>query len=70
MITEPPFDTGATHETTACEFPTVAVTEVGAPGVVAGVTADEFVEPVPVPTAFIANTLKMYEVPFVNPVTV
>jgi hypothetical protein len=43
---------------------------VGAPGVVAGVTADEAVEAEPVPTSFTAETLNVYPVPLVSPVNV
>jgi hypothetical protein len=43
---------------------------VGAPGTVAGVTAAEAAEAGPVPTALIAETVKVYAVPFVKPVRV
>jgi hypothetical protein len=42
---------------------------VGVPGTVAGVTEFEAAEAVPVPTALVAVTLKVYAVPFVRPVT-
>ena len=45
------------------------VTPVGAPGTVAGVTADEDALEALVPTLFVAVTVKVYAVPFVNPVT-
>jgi hypothetical protein len=48
----------------------VAETEVGAPGVVAGVTETDAEEAVPVPLALVAATRKTYDVPFVKPVTV
>ena len=51
-------------------LPAVPVTEVGAPGVVTGVTAEDAVETVPVPAALVALTLNVYGVPFVKPVTV
>jgi hypothetical protein len=50
--------------------PGVAPTPVGAPGPVAGVTADEDVEALPSPTTLVAVTVNVYESPFVRPVTV
>jgi hypothetical protein len=43
---------------------------VGAPGVVAGVTAFEALENEPVPTVLMAATLKVYTSPLVRPLTV
>jgi hypothetical protein len=43
---------------------------VGAPGTVDGVAAADAVEAAPVPDAFVAVTVNVYEVPFVRPVTV
>jgi hypothetical protein len=49
----------------------VAEILVGTPGAVAaGVTDDDAVEAVPVPTELVATTLKVYAVPLVRPVTV
>ena len=51
----------------------LAVTPVGAPGTVAGVdgvTELEGADGPLVPTAFVAVTVKVYEVPFVRPLTV
>ena len=71
MRAEPPLLAGAVQETTLCVFAfEVADTEVGAPGVVAGVTALLALDALPVPTAFVAVTVKVYAVPFVRPVTV
>ena len=70
---EPPSDAGADQLTAACPSPARAVTAVGAPGAVAaltGTTALEAAEAGPVPTAFVAVTVNVYEVPFVSPVTV
>jgi hypothetical protein len=39
-------------------------------GVVAGVTADEAIEALPVPTLLVAVTVKVYAVPFTMPATV
>ena len=50
----------------------MATTAVGAPGTVfgaTGVTAVEAAEATELPTAFVATTVKVYAVPFVNPVT-
>jgi hypothetical protein len=51
-------------------LPRTAETLVGAPGVVAGVTALEAEEAELTPTAFVAVTVNVYEVPFVSPVIV
>ena len=71
VIADPPVFTGAVKLTVA--LPLLPLTEilVGTPGaVVAGVTADDAVEAVPVPTMFVAVTVKVYAVPLVSPVTV
>ena len=50
------------QDTAAEALPAVAETAVGAPGTevgAAGVTADEAVEAAPVPTAFVAATVKV-----------
>jgi stage V sporulation protein SpoVS len=62
---------GAVKLTEALPLLPVAVIPVGVPGAVAaGVTEDEALEVVPVPTALVATTVKVYAVPFVRPVTV
>ena len=64
---------GAVHVTVAWALPAVAVTPVGAPGAVIGATGVTLLEASdagPVPTAFVAVTTKLYETPFVNPVSV
>ncbi len=48
----------------------MADTDVGAPGTVEGVTADEAVEADELPFVFVATTVNVYAVPFVKPVTV
>jgi hypothetical protein len=58
------------NEIVACPLPAVAVTLVGVPGTVTGVTELLATELVLVPTAFVAVTLKVYAVPFVRPVIV
>jgi hypothetical protein len=61
---------GAVNEIVACPFPGVADTAVGASGTVAGVTEFDGDEDALVPIALVAVTVKVYEVPLVNPVTV
>ena len=68
MIAEPPVDGGAVHDTTAWVLPETPDTAVGAPGPVAGVTAEE--TPELQPTLFVAFTVNVYAVPLVRPVTV
>ena len=48
----------------------VAVPIVGVPGTVAGVTLLDATDTAPVPTPFVAVTVKVYGVPLVNPLTV
>jgi len=67
VIAEPPFDPAA-KATDAVPFPAVMTPRVGADGVVKGV-ADAEEDAGPVPTAFTAATLQLYEVPFTRPVT-
>ena len=70
MIVAPPFDTGVVHATvTDVALATVAVTLVGAPGTVGGVTELDTVDKPDVPAEFVAVVLKKYGVPFVKPVT-
>jgi hypothetical protein len=47
----------------------VAVPTVGAPGTVATVTGFDAADAGPVPTAFVAVTVKVYAVPLVRPET-
>lgn len=54
----------------ASPFPSVALTLVGAPGVVAGTTELLVPDGVLVPCEFVAVTVKVYVVPFVRPVIV
>ena len=69
MIALPPLLAGAVKVTLAWALPPVAVPIVGAPGTVAGVTLFDAAEAAPVPTAFVAVTVKVYAVPLVRPVT-
>jgi hypothetical protein len=50
--------------------PSVAITEAGAPGGAAGTAAPEAAEATDVPSAFVAVTVNVYEVPLVRPATV
>ena len=67
---EPPLSEGVVQESATWVLPAVAEREVGAFGVVAGVTALDALDALPVPTLLVAVTVKVYEVPFVSPVTV
>jgi len=59
VIAEPPFDAGALQESAACEFPGVAITDVGAPGIVRGVIAREALDGADSPWTLIATTVKV-----------
>jgi hypothetical protein len=62
---------GAVQEITVRAFsPPVARTAPGAAGTAVGRTGDESTDVEPVPDAFVAVTVNVYEMPFVNPVTV
>jgi hypothetical protein len=72
VIGEPPSDAGAVHVTVTWALPAVPDTPVGAPGAPggggSGVTALDAADWAPVPTAFFAATLNVYEVPLASPV--
>jgi hypothetical protein len=70
VIALPPFDAGAVQVTVACPLPAVAVTPVGGPGTVTGVTEFDGAEAGPAPAALLATTVNVYEVPLVSPVTI
>ena len=55
----PPSDAGGVKLTVACALPAVAVTPVGAPGTVAGVTLLDGADAGPVPNAFVAVTVNV-----------
>jgi hypothetical protein len=59
VIALPPGDTGGVKVTVACPTPAVAVPMVGGPGSAVGTTMLETVDIGPVPTAFVAVTLKV-----------
>jgi hypothetical protein len=56
--------------TVALLLPAVAMLIVGAPGTVAGVTLLDATDTAPVPTPFVAVTVKVYGVPLLSPLTV
>ena len=64
-----PLSTAAAHETVADKSPRVAVTKVGADGLVAGMAALD-APPVPAPITLRATTENVYDVPLVKPVKV
>ena len=55
----PPSEAGVVKLTVALALPAFAVTPVGAPGTVAGVTALEGLDAGPVPTALVAFTVNV-----------
>ena len=59
MVAEPPVEEGAIQLTVACVLPAIAVTLVGAPGTVAGVTAFDALEDAPAPTVLVATTVNV-----------
>jgi hypothetical protein len=69
VIALPPFEPGADQLTVTCSSPGIPDTEVGAPGSVNGVTAEEAEDAAPSPTALVAVTVKVYDVPLVRPET-
>jgi hypothetical protein len=69
VIADPPLLAGAVNATDAWVLPGVATGEVGAPGTVAGVTAEDAAEADPVPALLVAVTVKVYAVPLVRPLT-
>ena len=62
--------TGAVKLTLAEPLPKTAETLVGGSGTAAGITEPDGDDSTLSPTAFVACTVKVYAVPFVNPVTV
>lgn len=70
VIDEPPLDTGAVKATvTEVDPVTVTAPMAGAPGANAGTIEPDSPDAAEVPTAFLAVTLNLYEVPVVNRVT-
>ena len=69
MIDDPPLDEGADQTNEIRASPDEPTTEVGASGVPTN-TEDDEDEYAPVPALLTAATLKIYDEPFVKPVTV
>jgi hypothetical protein len=69
-MAEPPSLRGAENVIVASPFPRVAVPIIGAPGTAAGVTELLVPDEELVPTTLVAVTVKVYDTPLVNPVTV
>jgi hypothetical protein len=59
VIALPPFEAGAVKLTVAWALPATAVTPVGAPGTVAGVTLLDTADAGPVPIALVAVTVNV-----------
>jgi len=70
VIALPPLPEGAVQLTVAWASPAVAVTPVGAPGTVRGVTEFDGEDGALLPTAFVATTVNVYAVPLLRAVTV
>jgi hypothetical protein len=70
MIGTPPVKLGGLHASMTDALRATAETAVGESGTVAGVTELLAADAGPIPTAFVAVTVKVYGVPFVRPVTV
>jgi hypothetical protein len=70
VIVAPPLFVGATKDTIAWALPPTAVGAAGAFGTVAGVTELDWVLETELPILFVATTVNVYAVPFVNPSTV
>jgi hypothetical protein len=68
-IAAPPSLTGALNATHADPAPPVATTLVGGSGTVAGTNAFDAIEGKLGPTAFVAITVQVYDLPFVSPLT-
>jgi hypothetical protein len=66
-MAEPPLKEGGDQVTTADAFPGVALTAVGAPGTVAGVTEEEAADDGESPRLFLATTVKVRAIPFTSP---
>ena len=68
VIALPPSN-GATNVTVTCAFPATTVGGAGASGARFGMTATDGDDAAPVPLAFVAATVHVYDFPFVNPPT-
>ena len=69
-IGDPPLLVGASKVTVICLFPSWTDVIVGGYGILKGVTLEEGLEERLGPYEFVAVTVKVYTVPFVNPETI
>jgi hypothetical protein len=69
VMAAPPVLDGAVKLTDTWPSPRTPLTLVGAPGTVAGVTAEDAALAGPVPTALVAVAVNVYAVPLLSPVT-
>ena len=70
MIALPPSN-GGTNDTVTCALPATTVGVAGASGARFGITATDAGDAAPVPFAFVAATVQVYDFPFVRePTTV
>ena len=69
VIADPPLEAGALHDTTACPAPAATAGDVGAPGVVNGVTVCD-ADAALLPAAFSDVTVTVYVEPAVKPLIV
>ena len=63
----PPSKSGGDHETITSESPAVAMISIGLPGTVRGMIEFDVSDSYPVPTSLVAETLKVYSIPLINP---
>ena len=66
----PPDCKGAVHERVTRLSPGTPTTDIGALGVVTGTTDADADESLPLPALLLAETVNVYDVPFVIPTTV
>jgi len=66
---EPPPELGADHVREIEPLPLDPESDVGIPGTAAGTTACDALEGFPSPTLFVADTVKVYDVPLARPRT-
>ena len=68
VIALPPL-AGATNDTVTCPLPTATVGCAGALGIVLGTATADAGDAAPAPFAFVADTVHVYDFPFVRPLT-
>jgi len=65
VIALPP-SAGGTNDTVTCAFPATTVGAAGALGTVLGIATADAADATPVPFAFVADTVHVYDLPFDN----